>query len=172
MKKLLLCILVSASLIACKNQETKEINNAANPNQDGITISKSTNIDIVKEINEDLAAFDFAKLRSHYTDSSNVHDNLIIQQIDTNLATFIPMKNAGIKFSIEGEPLVFEIINNKPDSITGYTNYVDTYYTFSVNKGNVKKIFKLNQVFAMKDGKVLEEWDVYDTSPIIEMMKK
>jgi hypothetical protein len=170
MKKMLLSTVIALSLFACKS-ETKETTNAANPDQDGITISKSANIDIVKEINEDLVAFDFVKLRSHYTDSTKVHDNLNIQQIDTNLAMFTPMKNAGLKFSIEGKPLVFEIVNAKADE-KGITNFVDTYYTLGVNKGGVKKLCILNQVFAMKDGKVMEEWDTYDTAPNMEMMTK
>ena len=87
-----------------------------------------------------------------------------------NLATFIPMKNAGIKFSIEGEPMLFEIIE-KPDPKTGYTNYVDTYYILGVTKNGKKNLSKLNQIFAMKDGKVLEEWDVYDTAPFTDLMK-
>jgi hypothetical protein len=100
-----------------------------------------------------------------------VHDNQNIQLIDTNLATFIPLKNAGVKFSIVGKPLIFEIVNSKPDSVTGYTNYVDTYYTIGISRGNVKKSFILNQVFAVKDGKILEEWDTYDTAPMMELMK-
>jgi hypothetical protein len=35
----------------------------------------------------------------------------------------------------------------------------------------VKKSFILNQVFAIKDGKILEEWDTYDTAPMMELMK-
>jgi len=158
------------SVFACKTKD-KEVSNTSNPNQDGITINKSSNIDVVKEINEDLVIYDLAKLRSHYSDSAKVHDNQNIQLIDTNLATFIPLKNAGVKFSIVGKPLIFEIVNSKPDSVTGYTNYVDTYYTIGISRGNVKKSFILNQVFAIKDGKILEEWDTYDTAPMMELMK-
>ncbi len=169
MKKTILIAITAVSLFACKS-ETKESTNIVNPDQYGYTIIKSANIDIVKEINVDLTNYDFVKLRSHYLDSTKVHDNLNIQQIDVNLATFIPMKNAGIKFSIEGEPMLFEIIE-KPDPKTGYTNYVDTYYILGVTKNGKKNLSKLNQIFAMKDGKVLEEWDVYDTAPFTDLMK-
>ena len=81
------------------------------------------------------------------------------------------MKNAGVKFGIEGVPEIFEIIE-KPDPKTGYTNYVDTYYVLSITRNGKKYLSSLNQMFAMKDGKVLEEWDVYDTAPFIEIMKK
>ena len=170
MKKVLFLSVIVMSVYACKT-ETKEISNTSNPNQVGITINKSSNIDVIKEINEDLVAYDFDKLRSHYSDSAKVHDNQNIQLIDSNLATFMPLKKAGVKFSIEGEPLIFEIINSKADSVSGYTNYVDTYYTIGISKGNVKKSFILNQVFAIKDGKILEEWDTYDTAPMMELMK-
>jgi len=170
MKKILFGAVIVMSVFACKT-ENKEVSNTSNPNQDGITINKSSNIDVVKEINEDLVIYDLAKLRSHYSDSAKVHDNQNIQLIDTNLATFIPLKNVGVKFSIVGKPLIFEIVNSKPDSVTGYTNYVDTYYTIGISRGNVKKSFILNQVFAIKDGKILEEWDTYDTAPMMELMK-
>jgi hypothetical protein len=170
MKKVLFGAVIVMTVFACKT-ENKEVSNTSNPNQDGITINKSSNIDVVKEINEDLVIYDLAKLRSHYSDSAKVHDNQNIQLIDTNLATFIPLKNAGVKFSIVGKPLIFEIVNSKPDSVTGYTNYVDTYYTIGISRGNLKKSFILNQVFAIKDGKILEEWDTYDTAPMMELMK-
>ena len=170
MKKVLFGAVIVMTVFACKT-ENKEVSNTSNSNQDGITINKSSNIDVVKEINEDLVIYDLAKLRSHYSDSAKVHDNQNIQLIDTNLATFIPLKNAGVKFSIVGKPLIFEIVNSKPDSVTGYTNYVDTYYTIGISRGNVKKSFILNQVFAVKDGKILEEWDTYDTAPMMELMK-
>ena len=170
MKKYIFIGFLAITIFSCKT-ENKEITNAVNPDQFGYTIIKSSNIDIVKEINIDLTNYDFVKLRSHYTDSTKVHDNLNIQQIDTNLAGFIPMKNAGVKFGIEGVPEIFEIIE-KPDPKTGYTNYVDTYYVLSITRNGKKYLSSLNQIFAMKDGKVLEEWDVYDTAPFIEIMKK
>ena len=97
MKKYIFIGFLAITIFSCKT-ENKEITNAVNPDQFGYTIIKSSNIDIVKEINIDLTNYDFVKLRSHYTDSTKVHDNLNIQQIDTNLAGFIPMKNAGVKF--------------------------------------------------------------------------
>lgn len=169
MKKLFIGSFLGLALFACKS-EVKETTTSI-PNQEGITISKSANIDVVKEINEDLVVYDIAKIRSHYVDTAKVHDNLNTQPIDTNLATFIPLKNAGVVFSIEGKPLIFEIVNNKPDSVSGYTNYVDTYYTINISKNGVKKQFVLNQVFAMKDGKVYEEWDTYDTAPLASLLK-
>jgi hypothetical protein len=169
MKKVFLSVLMASSLFACKS-ENKEAGNV-NPDQDGITINKSANIDVVKEINEDLVKYDIAKIRSHYSDTVKVHDNLNIQLIDTNLATFDVLKKAEVKFSIEGKPIVFEIVNSKPEPGSNYTNFVVTYYQIGIAKGNVKKSFMLNQVFAMKDGKVLEEWDTYDTAPLMELMK-
>ena len=170
MKKILFSLVVITSFMACDTKQVKPVKHDYPSNAQGYILDSTANIDIVKEINVDLTNYDFVKLRSHYLDSTKVHDNLNIQQIDVNLATFIPMKNAGIKFSIEGEPMLFEIIE-KPDPKTGYTNYVDTYYILGVTKNGKKNLSKLNQIFAMKDGKVLEEWDVYDTAPFTDLMK-
>jgi len=166
MKKLLMGLFITATIGACKNQD------ANNSNQEGISNAKPSNIEIVKEINNDLVSYDFEKLQSHYNDSTLVHDNLKVETIGKNLQGFIPLKNAGVQFGIEGNPMIYEVINHKQDTLNGgYPSYVFTYITFSATKAGVKKIFKCSQVFGMKDGKVLEEWDTYDTAPVMELMK-
>ena len=149
----------------------KETDNQAKADQDGITVSKSADIEVVKQANIDLTKYDLAKLRTHYTANAKVHDNLNVQPIDTNLSGFIPLKKAGVKFAIEGKPVLFEILNNKPVSRSGESNYVETHYTLSVTRGSHKSLFNLNQVFTFKAGKIAEEWDTYDTAPISNLLK-
>jgi len=166
MKKLLMGLLITASIFACKNQDSNNSNLESNSN------GKPSNTEIVREINDDLVSYNFEKLQSHYNDSTLVHDNLKVETIGKNLQGFIPLKNAGVKFAIEGNPMIYEVINNKQDTLNGgYPSYVFTYITFSATKAGVKKIFKCSQIFGMKDGKVLEEWDTYDTVPVMELMK-
>lgn len=166
MKKLLMGLLITASIFACKNQDSDNSNLESNSN------GKPSNTEIVREINDDLVSYNFEKLQSHYNDSTLVHDNLKVETIGKNLQGFIPLKNAGVKFAIEGNPMIYEVINNKQDTLNGgYPSYVFTYITFSATKAGVKKIFKCSQIFGMKDGKVLEEWDTYDTVPVMELMK-
>jgi len=166
MKKLLIGLLITASIFACKNQDSNNSNQESNSN------GKPSNTEIVREINDDLVSYNFEKLQSHYNDSTLVHDNLKVEPIGKNLQGFIPLKNAGVKFTIEGNPMIYEVINNKQDTLNGgYPSYVFTYITFSASKAGVKKIFKCSQIFGMKDGKVLEEWDTYDTVPVMELMK-
>jgi len=166
MKKLLMGLFITASIFACKNQDSNNSNLESNSN------GKPSNTEIVREINDDLVSYNFEKLQSHYNDSTLVHDNLKVETIGKNLQGFIPLKNAGVKFAIEGNPMIYEVINNKQDTLNGgYPSYVFTYITFSATKAGVKKIFKCSQIFGMKDGKVLEEWDTYDTVPVMELMK-
>lgn len=166
MKKLLMGLFITASIFACKNQDSNNSNLESNSN------GKPSNTEIVREINDDLVSYNFEKLQSHYNDSTLVHDNLKVETIGKNLQGFIPLKNAGVKFTIEGNPMIYEVINNKQDTLNGgYPSYVFTYITFSASKAGVKKIFKCSQIFGMKDGKVLEEWDTYDTVPVMELMK-
>jgi len=166
MKILLMGLLITASICACKNQDSD------NSKQEGVSNGKPSNTEIVREINDDLVSYNFEKLQSHYNDSTLVHDNLKVETIGKNLQGFIPLKNAGVKFAIEGNPMIYEVINNKQDTLNGgYPSYVFTYITFSATKAGVKKIFKCSQIFGMKDGKVLEEWDTYDTVPVMELMK-
>ncbi|MEY4011066.1 MAG: hypothetical protein RIT22_190, partial [Bacteroidota bacterium] len=69
------------------------------------------------------------------------------------------------------DPLVWEAVNNKPDEKTGITNYVISYYEVTFTKGDKKASVILNMNFAIKDGKIQEEWDTYDTAPLTELLK-
>ena len=62
-------------------------------------------------------------------------------------------------------------MNNKPDEKTGITNYVISYYEISLAKAEKKATIIFNMNFAIKDGKIQEEWDTYDTAPLTELLK-
>jgi predicted SnoaL-like aldol condensation-catalyzing enzyme len=67
--------------------------------------------------------------------------------------------------------LVWEAVNYKADQKTGVTNYVISYYEVTFTKGEKKAKIIFNMNFGIKDGKIVEEWDTYDTAPLKELLK-
>ena len=172
MKKTIALITLTGLLfISCKKEETKAPVEVKNPNQIGINVVKSDNIELVKKINVMASTFDLVNFKSNFADKAILHDNMNNVTIDENVKMLGDLKSKGITVTLGKEPLIWESINDKPDEKTGVTNYVICYYevTFARNGKSAKIVY--NMIFAMKDGKVQEEWDTYDSAPIAELLK-
>jgi predicted ester cyclase len=48
---------------------------------------------------------------------------------------------------------------------------VFTYYDATFSRGGKSVVINYNMIFAIKDGKVVEEWDIYDSAPIMNLLK-
>ena len=172
MKKTIALIALTGLLfISCKKEETKAPAEVKNPNQFGINIGKSDNIELIKKLNVMASTFDLVNFKSNFADKAILHDNMNDVTIDDNVKMLEGMKAKGMTVTLGEKPLIWESINAKPDEKTGVTNYVLCYYevTFARNGKSAKIVY--NMIFAMKDGKVQEEWDTYDTAPITELLK-
>ena len=66
--------------------------------------------------------------------------------------------------------MIWEEINFKADE-KGVTNYVLAYCTNTWTKGDKSIDIVTFQVDAIKDGKIVEEWNVYDSAPLMELLK-
>jgi hypothetical protein len=66
--------------------------------------------------------------------------------------------------------MVSVTVSFKPDS-RQFTDYVNVYFDASFTKGIQKNTIRVNAVFGFKDGKIVTEWDTYDSAPILELMK-
>jgi hypothetical protein len=169
MKKTIAIIALSGLLfISCKKGDTVA---AKLPNQDGVNISKSANIDMVTKLVDQASTFDFVNFKANFAPNAILHDNGKSLTLDENVKMLEELKAKGMVFNPGKEPLIWEIVNDKADPKTGITNYVITYYhaTFTRNGKSVPIIYNMN--FAVKDGKVQEEWDTYDSAPIMELLK-
>jgi hypothetical protein len=168
MKKLLLCFIVSASLFACTNP--KETSTAAPvPKGDGYILDSSANVDLIKKSNTAGSSGDVAGYKATYSDSAVFHDNLKKTTLSENLEMLASFKKAGLSFTVD-YGAIWESINNKP-SDKGVSNYVLSYLTTTFKKGDKSVKVAQFQVDAVKDGKIVEEWIVYDPTDIISLMK-
>ena len=64
---------------------------------------------------------------------------------------------------------ILETVGNKPDDI-GITNYVNVYFDASLISATKKVTTRFNVVFAFKNGKIVREWDTYDSAPLMEVL--
>ena len=172
MKKTIALIALTGLLfISCKKEETKAPAEVKNPNQFGINIGKSDNIELIKKLNVMASTFDLVNFKSNFADKAILHDNMNDVTIDENVKMLEAMKAKGMTVTLDEKPLIWESINDKPDEKTGITNYVQCYYEVTFARNGKSAKINYNMIFAMKDGKVQEEWDTYDTAPIAELLK-
>ncbi len=82
---------------------------------------------------------------------------------------FIVLADKGIKFSIK-LGLVWENQFDKPNA-KGDTNFVMGYTTFTYTRGDKTAKTVIFAVDAIKDGKQVEEWLVYDKTAFAELAK-
>jgi hypothetical protein len=109
--------------------------------------------------------------KSNFAPGAILHDNMNDQTIDENVKMLEGLKTKGITVVLDEKPLIWEAINDKPDEKTGITNYVICYYEVTFARNGKSAKINYNMIFAMKDGKVQEEWDTYDSAPIAELLK-
>lgn len=172
MKKLLLSFLVLTSLIACKNQESKTDAAATAPIKSyGVSMDSSANIDLVKKSNACIAdgKNDFASYKTTYADSAVFHDNGKKITLNDNLAVLESWKKIGITASFEYNAM-WEDALNKPDA-KGSSSHVFCYLTATFKKGDKTAKVTMFQADRVKDGVIIEEWLVYDSAPIAELLK-
>jgi hypothetical protein len=172
MKKTIALIALTGLLfVSCKKEEKTAETAVKNPNLIGINISKSDNIEIVKKLNVMATTYDFANFKSNFTADAILHDNMNDVTIDENIKMLETLKSKGITVKLDEKPLIWESIRDKPNEKTGISNYVISYYELTFARNGKSAKINFNMVFAMKDGKVQEEWDTYDSAPLLELLK-
>ena len=169
MKKLLMGLIVTASLVACTNPKETSTAAPAVPNVNGYTVDSSANIDLIKKSNTAGSTGDMDTYKSTYSDSAVFHDNLKKATLSENLEMLAQFKKAGLSFGIEYGAL-WETINNKANE-KGVSHYVLGYLTATFKKGDKSVKVGQFQIDAVKDGKIVEEWIVYDPTDLMSLMK-
>ena len=169
MKKMIFSLLVISGFIACQ-PKTENTVNSVPTNAFGYTIDSSENIStVVKAINAGVN-FDTTMFRSIYSDTATIYDNMNKQTVSENMNMASVFKSKGITMKLEKINDIWETVSFKPD-YRGITNYVNVYFNVSFIKGDQQSNVRINAVFAFKDGKIVHEWDTYDSAPVAEMFK-
>ena len=169
MKKILFSLVILSSLVACESK-TEKTATAVPTDATGYILASSENINMVKKALDAGLISDSAVIMSIYADTAAVYDNMNKQSIVENLKMGAIFKAKGITVKLEKINDIFETVGLKPDDF-GISNYVNVYFNASFTKGTQKIVTRINAVFAIKDGKVVTEWDTYDSAPIAELFK-
>jgi hypothetical protein len=178
MKKVLFTTIIATALFACATSGDKNSTTTANAtspssypaNAVGYTLDSSENINTVKKainagVNSDTVVF-----KAIYADTAVIYDNMTKQSVADNMKLAAFFKSKGAVMSLEKINAIWETISNKPDEI-GITDYVNVYFNASMTRGTKKITFRINAVFAFVNGKIVREWDTYDTAPLVEILK-
>jgi hypothetical protein len=172
MKKTISLIAIAIMLFtSCKKEENASTVEAKNPDQFGVMVKKSANIEMVKKLIAMAEKSDFANFKTNFAPNAVIHDNMNDITIDENIKMLEDFKANGMTISLSKDPLIWENINDEPNKKTGVKNYVFTYYDATFSKGGKSVVINYNMIFGIKDGKVVVEWDIYDTAPIMGLLK-
>ena len=160
------------TLMACTSPTPKISEPAQAKRGNGYTDVETENVKLVKKLNEaSLVNLDSAATLAFYSSSTDtIHDNLDNMTVAENIQVLPKLKKAGFNATIDSYEAIWETINDSANA-KGQTNFVIAYMTVTINKGQKSAKFIYNQVCAVKNGKVVEEWDVYDTKPLSNILK-
>jgi|LakMenE01Jun11ns_1017448.scaffolds.fasta_scaffold9580149_2 hypothetical protein len=171
MKKFILACLVVSTIIACSPKTETASTFAAPKDLTSYNLDSSANIDIVKKMVVAFEVMDSATYRSLYADSVKFHDNVNDMTLDQNVTVFNYFKSNGITVKVEKVDPIWEIVN-KVASPNGVTNYVMSFHHNIFKKGDKEVKVIVNVVNGMKDGKIVEEWNIYDTKPMMDLISQ
>ena len=169
MKKILLSLIVSASLIACTNQETKTDGQTVPSYATGYTIDSSANTDLVRNAANAILKNDTITYKNCYSSDVKFHDNNDSSNLTQNVAGFQAMHDKGIVSKLN-KIFLWETVVIKPD-VGGVTSYVTSFQNYTLTKGSKSINVRFLIIDDIKDGKQVEEWLRYDNSGIAELMK-
>ncbi len=169
MKKFILACFVVTTIIACSPKAETASTFAAPKDLNSYNLDSSANIDIVKKMAVAFESMDSATYRSLYADSAKFHDNMIDMTLVQNLGLFNLFKSNNVTVKVEKVDPIWEIVN-KVASPNGVTNYVMSFHHTTYMKGGKQVKLIVNVVNGMKDGKIVEEWDIYDSKAMLELI--
>ena len=158
------------TIFACQPKaETTAISNYPS-NATGYNIDSSANIETVKKALTAGLSYDTATTKTLYVDTASVWDNTTKQTLAQNMQMAGMFKSKAATVKLERIENIWESVRNKQD-VDGSQSYVHVYMTVSVTRGGKKIEVIMNAVFAFNNGKIIQEWDVYDTSAMMEILK-
>lgn len=162
-KAIALIALTGLLLVSCKKEVAPEATTPEIPKTaDGYSLPTSENIDLQKKCNAAWEAGNVAEYQSYYAADAVFHDNNKQTTLAENVAFNTEFLKSGIKPTIKYD-VIWEDINFKANE-KGVKNYVLAYCTNTWTKGDKSIQVVTFQVDAIKDGKIVEEWNVYDSA--------
>jgi hypothetical protein len=168
MKKLVSSLIIATSIVAC-TQKGGNTAAAVNSHQFGENYDSTAYMDVIKGTFKDLESYDSVTYRTRYADTAKFHDNDKITTLNENVALQGQFIAAGIKAKVKDDYAMWSSHFNFKDGSQG--DYVYTYLTATFTKGDKSVDVVMFQADRFnKDGKVVEEWIVYDQSKVATLM--
>lgn len=171
MKKFILACLVVSTIIACSPKTETASTFVVPADINSYNLDSSANIDLVKKMITAFEAGDSLTYRSCYADSAIFHDNGTDMTLDQNVVLFNYFKSNGVSVKMEKVDPIWEIVN-KEASPNGVTNYVMSFQHTVYKKGDKEVKVIVSVVNGIKDGKIVEEWDLYNAKPMFDLMSQ
>ena len=171
MKQIIYACFVVSTIIACSPKTETASTFAVPEDVNSYNLDSSANIDLVKKMVVAFETGDSATYRSLYADSAIFHDNGSDMTLDQNVVLFNYFKSNNVTVKVEKVDPIWEIVN-KEASPNGITNYVMSFQHTVYKKGDKEVKVIVSVVNGMKDGKIVEEWDLYNTKPMLDLMNQ
>ena len=168
MKKIMFLAIIAISVVACTQKS--ESTTAADQHQFGFNYDSTAQMDAIKATFKDLENYDTASYITKYADSAKFHDNGKLTNLTENVGIQVGFNAAGIKAKVKKDYVMWSSHFNFKDGTEG--DYVYIYLTVTLTKGDKSVDVVMFQANAFnKDGKIIEEWMVYDQSNMGSLMK-
>lgn len=170
MKKILLGLIVTVSLIACTNQESKT---EAKTETTGTVTTTGPDVDMLKKGSTAFANGDWATVASNFADTAKSYHNIWPSNTDTTVGVTIPVIIEVFKKQrelIDGNltigGTIYEVVTMPDGSKYGHS-WVEM--SWKSKKGVVGKTIVFNSFGINKDGKITYEWPIYDTKDVVNL---
>jgi hypothetical protein len=169
MKNLILIAVLAITVYSCTSGNQNSVA-TADPHQFGVNIDSSANIDAIKATFTDLETFDTLSYVKKYADTAIFYDNLRKTNLAENVAMLRQFQASGFKLQVQPKRYVWGSHFNFKDGTEG--DYVYSYIIVNFTKGDkTVEVVNFQGDKFNKDGKVIEEFIVYDQTPIMGLMK-
>jgi hypothetical protein len=168
MKRIILLAIIAISVVSC-SQKGENASVSADPHQFGFNYDSTAHMDLIKSSFKDIETYDTISYASKYADSAKFHDNNKVTNLEENVSLQKQFIAAGIKVKVKPDYAMWSSHFNFKDGNQG--DYVYTYVTVTFMKGDKSvDVVTFQADLFNKDGKIVEEWLVYDQSALGTLM--
>lgn len=168
MKRIILLAIIAIFVVSC-SQKGENASVSADPHQFGFNYDSTAHMDLIKSSFKDIETYDTISYASKYADSAKFHDNNKVTNLEENVSLQKQFIAAGIKVKVKPDYAMWSSHFNFKDGNQG--DYVYTYVTVTFMKGDKSvDVVTFQADLFNKDGKIVEEWLVYDQSALGTLM--
>lgn len=169
MKKRLFFASLAIAAAACSPKSENTAAAAVDPHHFGEMYDSTAYMDVIKGTFKDLENYDTTTYVTRYADTAKFHDNDKLTNLDENVGLQRQFIASGIKAKVKDKYAMWSSHFNFKNGTQG--DYVYTYLTVTFTKGDKSLDVVMFQADRFnKDGKIVEEWLVYDQSKIGTLM--